>query len=253
MTLWFLESNEFVERWMSIARRKGIKMLGIEATLATEERAEARGVDYRGWREAMITGCLADASAMGGLARKLSRRLGGHSEVRLLSPSGTNFTFSLDDRRVEILDGRATEGKVTFLPAGHVGTTVDEESAEGTISYDSPIIFPEGRTEKLRLKVRRGKIVEYNAAVGASHFRDHLRSLGGDSDRFAFFGIGLNPLLRFGHTQDDKVLGAVELNFGESLSRGGRNRGRGDWWGIATRVSMAVGGHALMERGRLLV
>ena len=47
VTLWFLENNNFVRQWKSIASARRVKMLGIEATLATEERAKALGFDRR--------------------------------------------------------------------------------------------------------------------------------------------------------------------------------------------------------------
>lgn len=77
--------------------------------------------------------------------------------------------------------------------------------------------------------------------------------MGGGAARFAFFGIGLNPNLRLGHTQDDKVLGATELNFGENRSRGGKNKGRGNWWGTVNHATIAVDRRKIMENGKLLV
>ncbi len=253
VTVWFLEKNPFVNRWMRVAKRRGVKMLGIEATLATPERARARGLDCEAWRRAMFAGCLEDPLSMRRTAKRLSGSLGGRSAVSLSSPSGTNLTFSLDNRTVESMDGVAEEGRVTFLPAGYVGTTIDEKTAEGTIAYDSPISFPEGRVEGLTLGLERGRITEYRASSGTSHFGAHLRSLGKDSDRLGFFGMGLNSRLSLGYAQDDKVLGAVELNFGENLSRGGRNGGKGDWWGTVTRATLVIGGRAVLDTGRLLV
>jgi leucyl aminopeptidase (aminopeptidase T) len=256
--VWFLERNKFVQQWMSIARRRGVKMLGIEATLATREGAKAYGFDYENWRRLMLAGCVADCAAMRRRAKRLSGLLRSNSEVRIRSLSGTDLAFRLDNRPTELSDGTISEedarrGKVAFLPAGHVGTTVEEESAEGAVSYDSTMHFQGGRTERLSLRLRRGRIVHYEAASGASNFSAHLQSLGGDSDRFAFFGVGLNPLLRLGYGQDDKVLGVVELNFGENRSRGGRNRGKADWWGTVVGASMVIGGHRVMANGRLLV
>jgi leucyl aminopeptidase (aminopeptidase T) len=258
VTKWFLERNAFVRRWMSTVERRGVKMLGLEVTLATKEAAKTFGRSYGRWRHLLIAGSLADSAKMKSGAKKITRLLGGSSEVRIRSPSGTNITFSLDDRPVTSSDGTISEeearrGMVAFLPAGHVGTTVDEGSAEGTIHYDRAIPFQRGRTEGLTLQLKRGRIVSYEAASGVDNFEAHLRSLGGDSDRIAFFGVGLNPLLRLGYGQDDKVLGVVELNFGESRSRGGRNGGKGDWWGLVTRGSMTIGGRTVMERGRLMV
>ncbi len=40
VTMWFLEQNKFVEQWKVIAKARKVKMLGIEATLATPEKGQ---------------------------------------------------------------------------------------------------------------------------------------------------------------------------------------------------------------------
>lgn len=258
VTIWFLEQNSFVREWMSIAKRRRVKMLGVEATLATQERAEALGFNYGAWRRVMHSGCLADTEEMRRRVAKISSHLGGQAQVRITSPSGTDITFDLDGRAIEESDGtvsdqKAKSGTVVFLPAGWVGTTVDETSAEGSIVYDNPIRSPAGSIRKLTVRLRSGRIVDYRAAAGVEAFERLVESAKGDSDRFAFFGVGLNSCLRLGYGQDDKVLGSVELNFGESRSRGGKNRGDRNWWGTIRGATITVGGRRIMDDGALLV
>jgi hypothetical protein len=72
-------------------------------------------------------------------------------------------------------------------------------------------------------------------------------------DRFAFFGFGLNPRLRHGFTQDDKVLGGFTIGFGRNQDKGGRNRADRDWWASMTQATVTVGGRIVMEAGNLPV
>lgn len=257
-TIWFLEENSFAEEWRSVARRRNIKMLGIEATLATRERANALGVDFGNYAETMYAGCLADPRQMAERAKRLSSVLRKSGEVRVSTPAGTNLSFRLDERGVEVSQGKVSNnqrrsGRPIFLPAGAVGTTVDEKSANGVIVYDKPIRARSGTIENLRLLVEDGRVREFSASRNAEAFREYLGESGGDSDRFAFVGFGLNPRLRPGYTQDDKVLGLIELNFGENVSRGGKNRGSGNFWGAVSKASVTAGGRTIMKAGRLLV
>ena len=257
-TTWLLEQNDFVRQWTSISKRRRVKMVGIEATLATEERAKALGLDYANWRRMMFDACLLDYRELSGRAGRLRRFLKGDSWVRITTPRGTDLRLQLAGRTPEFSDGLATQqvardGGVVYLPPGFVGTTVEETSAEGKVVYDSPIRFPEGRVEKLALQLKSGRIEGCTADSGVEAIRSVLRTTPGDVDRFSYFGIGLNPKIRLGYTQDDRVLGSVELNFGANRHRGGKNRGDRNWWGTVERATIIVGGRRVMENGKLLV
>ena len=70
---------------------------------------------------------------------------------------------------------------------------------------------------------------------------------------FAYFGFGLNPKLRHGFTQDDKVLGSTIVGFGHSSAKGGTNVAIGQWWASMTKATVTIGGENVMEDGKLLV
>jgi leucyl aminopeptidase (aminopeptidase T) len=257
-TVWFLEQNKFVGEWKRIARRRKVKMLGIEATLATPERAKALGLDSEHWREVMFAGCMADYHEIAALGRKLTSILQAKGEVHIRTPHGTDVKFALDARLVKVADGLATEerakqGEVVFLPSGVVEVTAKEDSAEGPLVYDRPIYSTSGTVKNLTLSVADGRITNSNASEGLEVFEKYVETSGRDADRFACFGLGLNPKLRYGFTQDDKVLGAVVVNFGESESKGGKNRAGRDWWGSMTHATVEINGEAVMVDGNLRV
>jgi hypothetical protein len=63
----------------------------------------------------------------------------------------------------------------------------------------------------------------------------------------------LNPNLRHGYTQDDKVLGDVTLGFGDNKTMGGKNRASEQWWASVAKPTVTVNGAEIMDEGRLLV
>ncbi len=257
VTLWFLEENRFVEEWKSISRRRKIRMLAIEATLATPERAKALDLNYEEWRDVMYEGCMADYRAIARQAKGLMLLLSKSGEIRITTPRGTDLSIKLDRRPVFIDNGIATEekaeeGKVTYIPSGCLELTVDEASAEGRVVYDAPTRTTRGVIEGLQLTFEHGRVKEFSAQKHAEIFQEYLKGEG-DVDWFAFLGFGLNPKLRHGFTQDDKVYGGVTLGLGDNRDKGGKNRtksGRG-WWSSIRGATVTLGGEEIVTAGRL--
>jgi len=257
-TFWFLEKNRFVEEWKTIARQRKVRMLGIEATLATPERAKAMGLDFEEWSRVMFDGCMADYLEVERHAKVLASLLSGESEVHISTPHGTDFRFRLDNRPVDFSNGQATPEKVekgdaVFLPAGGVGVTLDEGSGVGTVVFDLPVRTGEGTIEQLTLELEGGRVAHVSAERDQKAFERYLNQGKGDVDRFGFLGLGLNPNLRYGFTQDDKVLGSVEVNFGDNKSRGGKNKASDSWWACVSGATVTIDSTQVLKDGRLLV
>jgi len=72
-------------------------------------------------------------------------------------------------------------------------------------------------------------------------------------DRLAFFGFGLNPNLRHGFTQDDKVLGGVTIGFGDNSDKEGKNKADRGFWASMTGATVTIGNRRVMKDGKLLV
>ncbi len=260
VTSWFLEKNRFVNQWKTIAKARKVRMLGIEATLATQEKAETLGLNYEEWRRMMYDGCMTDYSAVSERARALERLMRTDDEVHVTTPHGTDFTFMLDNRPVDSFDGILTEdwvseGRPGFLPAGGIEVSVDEESGKGRIVFDQPILslVREGRIDRLALAVSGGRIVNCSASTQERAFERWLQEGKGDTGRLAFFGFGLNPNLRYGFTQDDKVLGGVTIGFGDNSDKKGKNKADRGFWASVTGATVAIGKKRVMKDGKLLV
>jgi len=252
------DRSDFAKEIVSTAMKHKVRMLGIEATLATRERASVMGLNFREWRRVMLEGCVVNWRDISARARGLARILHTGEEARITTARGTNLRFRLDDRPVEVSDGltskeKTSRGEVTFLPSGNVNVSIDEESAAGRIVYDLPIRMGRQTVKSLALEVERGRVSEVAANEGRNPFREYLESED-NASKVSYFGFGLNPKLRFGFTQDDKVLGGVTIGLGDNESKGGRNRAKGqEWWGCVSRATVVIGGKEIMRRGRLVV
>ena len=261
VTRWFLEDNNFVKAWKKIAKARRIRMLGIEATLATPETARVLGLDYRTWSRVMFSGCMVDYHAIAERARRLAEIISGEGPVHITTPQGTDFRFRLDRRPVDTGYGLADnemvrKGGVVFVPAGGVEVSADEKSGKGVVVFDAPILslVKEGRIERLTLRVKNGRISQHSAASNSAAFGRWLKKGSGDVDRFGFFGFGLNPRLRHGFTQDDKVLGGVTIGFGDNSDKAGKNRAGGQgFWASMTGATVRIDGRVVMRAGRLSV
>jgi leucyl aminopeptidase (aminopeptidase T) len=251
------DRTPYARTWARIAKTHGVRMLAIEATLATPERAQAQGLNYNEWRQVMFRGCMADHGEISKKAKALSKLLSGKRNVSVETMSGTSLSFALDRRPVGISDGISTEkmageGKVTFLPAGAVEVSADERSANGRIVYETPVRMGNERVESLAISLKDGRVREYQATKGADAFEHYLKSGGKDTGRFAFFGFGLNPNLRLGYTQDDKVLGGLTLGFGSNERMGGKSIAREQWWVSLPKATVEIDGTTVMKKGKLL-
>ncbi len=250
------DRSKFAAEWSAVTRRRGIRMLGVEATLATPERAEDIGLNYEGWREAMYNGCLEDPATILRRGKALTGRLAGDDTVHVTTPQGTALTFRLDRRALELSEALATEekaeaGLITFLPAGGIEVTVDEDSANGTLVFDQTVRTPDGSMVGLNAQVDGGRITSFSVTGPRMPFRKYLEA-DVNAGRLSFFGVGLNSKMRFGFTQDDKVLGGIVIGFGDNERKGGRNRANGkEWWGAVSKATVRVGGETLMRQGIL--
>jgi leucyl aminopeptidase (aminopeptidase T) len=252
------DRSTFAKEWATIARDHKVRMLAIEATLATPERAEVLGLNYEKWKEIMLAGCVADYHEVARRGRSLTSLLSGEEEVHITAPCGTDLRFRLDRRPVDVSDGftskeKAEKGMVTFLPAGGIEVSASEESAEGRVVYNAPVRVESGTVVGLILQIKNGRIMEFAAKEHKEVFEHYLQEGKGDINRFAFFGFGLNPHLRHGFTQDDKVLGEVTVGFGDNENKGGKNKADNGCWASMTETTVTIGDTKVMRDGVLLV
>ena len=165
------DKSRFAEQWAKVAKKNKVRMVGIEATLATPERAESMGLDSEEWRRVMFEGCTTDPREMASHGRALEPLMIGEGQVHVTTPFGTDFRFRLDKRAPDFSYGLATSekaerGEVVFLPTGGIEVSAAEDSAEGRIVYDPPIRAGKGQVEDLTFQVAQGRIKQFSARSG---------------------------------------------------------------------------------------
>jgi len=255
--VWYFDSDKYLDAWRKIAQERSIRMLGIEYCLVTRARAQALGLEYEQWKEVMLAGCVVNQREIAQKAVQLASIIREGHEVHVQTPFGTNLRFKLAGREPIIGDSivskeDAAKYIVKFLPSGFVEVAADESSAYGTVVYDAPI--PVRGTKKIKgltLKFKHGKVVKYSAQAGINAFENYLRASQGDVDKFGFFGVGLNPGLKHGFTQDDKVLGGVTIGIGGNEDKGGKNRTPENrhWWASMTQASVEIDKEIILKDG----
>jgi leucyl aminopeptidase (aminopeptidase T) len=256
--IWYFESNNYLRKWRKIAKQHSIRALGIEYCLATKERSKTLGVNYEEWREVMLAGCLANHKKIADRCSQLAKIIKKGHEVHVQTPSGTHLEFKLVNRNPNLGDSivsskDASEGVIKFLPSGFIEVTPDEDSANGTVVFNEPIrVRGTKRIEGLTIEFKNGNIMEYSAQSGIDIFERYLGSAQGDIKKFGFFGLGLNPGLKHGFTQDDKVLGGVTIGIGGNKDKGGNNETTENrhWWASTTHATVQVDNETILKNGR---
>jgi len=255
--VWYSDSNRYLDSWRKIAQERSVRMLGIEYSLATKEWAQAWGLEHGRWKEVMLAGCLINQREITEKALQLADIIREGTEVSVRTPFGTDLKFRLAGRKPIIGDSIVSKedaalGIVKFLPSGFVEVAADEDSAEGTVVCDAPVLVRGAKKiERLALAFRHGRIVKCSARAGIDAFENYMKSTQGDADKFGFFGIGLNPGLKHGFTQDDKVAGRVTVGIGGNEDKGGKNRTLANrhWWASVSQGTLKIDKEPILKDG----
>ena len=186
--------------------------------------------------------------------------------VRVTDPRGTDLSFRIGERPVNVQDGDASkahtdEGVILIdreieLPAGAVRVAPIEDSVEGTIAF--PTSRWGGRAVRgLVLQIARGKVTSVSAIEGESFARAEIEGRAPSSDSFREFALGFNPLLAvpeenawipyYGYGS-----GVVRLSLGDNSELGGAVGGGYVRWNFFVDTTVTVDGDVWVRDGRLL-
>jgi len=189
----------------------------------------ARAILMTAYTEEIITsaGLLeTDFEAQADLCRRLGTALTDGEMLRLTSPRGTDLSFSIADRRVNVLTNIPDPGQLAPVPDIEVNVVPLEGSAKGTLIADAsvPYLGIGVLNEPLTCSVEDGFITNMEGGEQAEVLRAALEV---HNDRNCFnvaeLGIGLNPNAKLtGRMLDDEgVLGTIHIGIGTSHTLGG--------------------------------
>jgi len=243
--------------WYRRAEKAGLRGARILLGYASPERAASYGFDHDAWIASLLAAGSGDFTGIARAGRRIAAILSEASEVEVLAPNGTDFTFRLrgrparsDDGIVDADDLKAGEF-ITNVPPGYVWVTPDETSGEGTVVFDRPAYTLGLTIPDVRFDFRDGRAT-WSAGANSEALRAQYERATGSRNRLAFLQIGLNPAARYGFLNDDLVAGAVEIDIGSNSEYGGRNRTDFSLGARLSQATVRVGKKILVDGGRLV-
>jgi len=177
----------------------------------TEEMKDAISIDYDKLKQRGNT---------------LKRIMAGR-QIRITSKLGTDISFSLEGRKLEIDDGDISKpGQFGNMPAGEIFTVPVEETVNGKIVIDGSIGGVGLVKKPFALILKAGQIAKMEPLdVPDETFQQFSRICDYDAPAtktLGEFGIGLNPGANIigNILMDEKVEGSVHFAFGDSYGMG---------------------------------
>ncbi len=162
----------------------------------------------------------ADPYQMNKVCEKIRKRLKKANIVRITTNSGTDITFSIKKRLVDIDDGLFIKRPRNFgnLPAGETSVSPTEGTANGVITINSMEDYAKPGTYVV-IKKGNAVYISDNKCKLAKTFKTVL-----NATNLAELGIGVNPTAKIigNILQDEKVKGTCHLAFGSNLSYRGK-------------------------------
>jgi len=154
--------------------------------------------------------CCADYAKMSKAQDKLYALMEATDKVHIKSP-GTDLTFSLKDIPVIKCDGKRN------IPDGEVYTAPVRDSANGTITYNTPSLYQGTVYNNISLTFEKGKIVKATCAGDDSKLNKIF-----DTDPGARyvgeFAVGVNPFILHPMKDtlfDEKIAGSIHFTPGQ--------------------------------------
>jgi len=236
------------------------KIRAIEVLLGhvTPQRAKAYGFDYPRWLKNIHDAINVDYLKMTQVGKKIANQLQRASRIHLTSKLGTDLRFEITKRPVHVQDGIVDEedrerGLVsTQLPSGKVEVPPIEESARGTVVFDTPRALKGRLIQELQFVFDKGRIKEFHAKKYGDVFREVFEATQGDKDRIGQFAVGLNPRIELiGYITDELALGTASIGIGANKGIGGLNDSSFYFSGTITKPTIEVDGSPLMVDGKL--
>ncbi len=253
----FLGSDDEWLRRCRSARVRGVRCL---LGYASDAQAEPWGLPGATWRSQLIRGITeVDYGALRTRAARAARLLAHGRELRVMAANGTDLRVRLRGRRPWVDDGRVdredlrTGRNLATAPAGSIAVAIDERSAEGTVIANRPSFLPGGRAEGGQWEVEGGRLRNYWYTEGGEAFETEFVAAPRGRATLALFALGLNSALAPGVPQaEDQEEGAVTIGIGGNTLYGGRNPCRYLSWLAVGEATVAVDGHPLCDRGKVL-
>ncbi|MBW3634232.1 MAG: leucyl aminopeptidase [Chloroflexi bacterium] len=222
--------------------------------------AGARAVVMTGFTQKMMEGggLDADFQALKPICEHVAGYFERGSQVRVLTPAGTDVVLSIAGRTG--IAKTCIVGPGEFSPVPDIEATVSpvEGSAQGVIVADAsiPYLGIGVLREPVRFTVVDGQITSVAGGAAA----DVIRAAWAELDdpnvyNVAELGIGLNPACRLSGEmlEDEGCWGTVHFGTGTSITLGGNVKAACHYDLLMHKTTIEVDGEKILENGELLV
>lgn len=188
---------------------------------ARKKGARVSSTMLRGMEEFAIEGLLnVDYNKMLQESNKISEIWRKTKLCNVSCPNGTNISFSLEGRPVDIGDGISDKpGEADFFPGVDVNIAPIEKTINGKIVVDGCIDPGNGIVNELiTLNLKNGVITDIEGGKDANLFLNNLESANDEKVfHLCHFTLGLNPVAKKSNNMHEceHVVGAVTFGFGD--------------------------------------
>jgi len=211
-------------------------------TAAMAERASLSTEDFE---DLYFDLCLRDYEHMSATMDPLIELLENTDDVRVVSPNGTDISFSVKGIGAHKSDGRNN------IPDGEVFTAPVRESVNGRIRFNVPSVYYGVTFEEICLEFHDGKIVNALCRNEQAKLQEILDQDGG-ARYVGEFAFGLHPGMRKPVRDilfDEKIAGSVHIAPGNAYSVcDNGNRSAIHWDLILMQTPETGGGEVYFDR-----
>ncbi len=178
--------------------------------------------------------------------------LNAKSELRFVSPNGTDLTLAIAGRNWLNCDGHEN------FPDGEVFTGPIEDATEGVVNYSFPAVHGGREAHDIRLKFKNGKVVEASASKGEEFLMAMLDQDAG-ARILGEIAIGTNYSIQNYSKNtlfDEKIGGTFHAAVGAAYPESGGTNESGLHWDMVCDLrdggQIFVDGELISENGRFL-
>ncbi len=221
-------------------------------TLWARRKKGVRVASMPGITEQMFVQAMkADAGEISETIGKLFKKLKNARQATLETPSGTRLELVVKGREWKWDGVLGRQGKLSNIPFGEIACAPHEDKGGGILVIDSfgKLITPK-RPGVVRIE--RGNIVSWDKE--GEKLVELLKKSGGVMS-VAELGIGTNPAFKkpVGIVlQDEKILGACHVAFGNSKTMGGKVVAGIHADVILLKPTLTVDGKTIIKNGKIL-
>lgn len=240
------------------SQERKIRNLGLGLALVTPQRAKNYGLNHGKWKKVMDNAMTADLKKLYKVGHQLADKLNKAGTAEIVDASGTNLSFELGKRRVNIDDGIIDKDDIAQnaleaqLPAGYVGTTIIETSANGKVVFDLQHQEFGVNVDGIEWNFKDGKLVSMTGKRNIEYLTKALEKATGDKDRIATLGIGINPRAEYDFMMNNIVEGAITIGIGGNDEIGGKNESSYGTACTLSKAALRIDGKLIIKNGQLV-